>query len=315
MTELVFTNPGNLWYIVVVPFAILLHFLSIWHRRDQALAFANFEVLQRATKERQSLQTHFSLLLSRVLVLCCLVLAVSGAAILYEGAASSSDYVIAVDTSYSMLANDYAPSRIAAARKAALEFVNSVPQQGKVGLVSFSGTPVIEAKPTQDLSLVRRAIMNLNVSDASGTAIGESIVTSVNLITGLDRGKAVILITDGQNNVGINPDDAVAYAKDNKVTIFTIGMGTKQGGSIEGIPLKTEIDEDSLRSVALQTGGNYYPAGNAELLAGGFRQIAVSSSRNLTFNLQPVLVFLAALLLFVEWWLANIKFVRIEWGE
>jgi len=110
-----------------------------------------------------------------------------------------------IDASGSMLADDYTPNRLEAAKKSAIEFVDSLNRGTKVGIISFAGTSFLLQSLTEDVFQVKEAINKISSIKAGGTAIGDSLVLAVNtfkISENLNKGKSIVLLTDGRNNVG-----------------------------------------------------------------------------------------------------------------
>ena len=143
-----------------------------------------------------------------------------------------------------------------------------------------------------------------------GTDLGEAIVTSVNLLLNSEKGKSIILLTDGQSNVGVPIVDAVEYANIKHVTIYTIGVGTEEGGSYIG-DVVLKLDEEVLRSIAVSTEGNYYRAEDQESLDEAYNEIAHLTETKIKSDLSITFLIIAFLLLLVEWLLINTKYRTI----
>lgn len=310
--ELTFTRPDYLWFLVFsVPILIVSHFLSLWYTKRRALKFSSFEAIEKISGRASAPKDLFILFL-RILILFVLVFSISGAVIWYYGEASDSDFVIALDASSSMLASDYSPNRLEAAKSAALAFVDSAPPGARIGVISFSGSTYIKHKLSDDQSKVRDSIRSIEVEYMGGTAIGEAIITSCNLLLSGERGRVIILLTDGQNNVGINPADAVSYANENLVTIYTIGIGTKTGGKVAGMDMISKIDEETLEDIAKNTGGKYFHAESLSSLVNSFKEIAKTGKKKISIALTPYLLFILVALLFLDWGVYGIKYLPIR---
>ncbi len=307
--EMTFAAPVYLWFLVAIPVMILAHFLSLRFTRKKALKFANFPAIEYVTGERL-LSKNYTLLAMRLATLTLVVLAVSGAMLWYEGETADMDFVLAIDASGSMMAADFAPNRMEAAKDAALLFVDSVPERAEIGVLSFAGVGFMKQPLTSDPARVRNAIRNISTELAGGTAIGSAIISSVGMLANPGRPKVVVLLTDGQNNVGPSVEEAIAYANENHVTIYAIGIGTDTGGSLSEMNLTfvSTLDDETLRAVADQTKGRYYEATDASELESAYRQIATSSKQKIPVDVSAVFLIAAIALLFAEWVLVNTKY-------
>lgn len=200
--EVTFSDPLFLWFLVGIPLLILIHFWSLNRTRRNALRFANFEAISRILGEKQDLSKNLGLLFMESMSLVFIVLAMSGMNVWYQGYGSNTDFVIAIDTSNSMTTQDFTPDRISAAKQAAIKFTDISPPNSKIGVVMFSGSPVVAQQLSDSRINTKKAIDDLFVSASGGTNIGDAIITSVNTVLVSNNSKTVILLTDGQTNIG-----------------------------------------------------------------------------------------------------------------
>jgi Ca-activated chloride channel family protein len=307
--EITFANPSYLWFLVAIPLMILAHFVSLRFTRRKALKFANFPAIEYVTGER-ILSKNYTILAIRLVTLLLLILAVSGAVFWYEGETANMDFVLAIDASGSMMATDFEPTRMEAAKNSALLFIDSVPGQTEIGVLSFAGVAFVKQTPTYDLSKVRGAIKNISTEIVGGTAIGSAIISSVTILTNPGRAKVIILLTDGQSNVGPSVREAINYANENHVTIYTIGVGTASGGGFPemNISFVSRLDPATLKNISDETKGKYYEATNESELSGAYKEIAKSSTQKIPVNVSLIFLVTALILLFVEWGLINTKY-------
>ena len=203
--------------------------------------------------------------------------------------------ILAFDVSASMAATDLAPTRIAAAKVAAKDFVAKQPSGITIGVVAFSDSGVSVQAPSNDEAAVTAAIDRL--APEKGTSLAAGIQASLKAIAAAEAGPyannyysnatpgaptdtptpvpagthtsaAIVLLTDGENNE--NPDPAVATqaASDQGVRIYTVGIGSAAGAdvTVDGFQLHTQLDEAALQSIAQTTGGTYYNATDAAQL-------------------------------------------------
>ncbi|NIO20649.1 MAG: VWA domain-containing protein [Candidatus Aenigmarchaeota archaeon] len=286
---------------------VLAHYLSLRFTRRKALKFANFPAIESITGKK-ILSKNYTLLILRLATLCLLIFSVAGTTLWYEGQTSEFDFMLAIDSSGSMMATDYTPNRLDAAKGAALLFVDNLPERSNVGIVSFAGVSFIKQKPTSDLGKIVGAIENISIEPVGGTAIGSAIITSSNLLSESEQAKVLILLTDGQNNVGPSIETAIEYANENYITVNTIGIGTEEGGGFPNLTFVSKLDPNTLKLISNSTGGKYYGARNETALSEAYKEIALSSIQKLSTNLSLLFLFLAIILLFLEWGLANTKY-------
>ncbi len=194
------------------------------------------------------------------------------------------DIMLAVDVSGSMLAEDFKPNRIEAAKKVAADFIDQRPTD-RIGLVIFSGESFTQCPVTIDHAVLKEQLAGIESGVlVDGTAIGDGLATAVDRLRNTKgKSRIIILLTDGVNNKGkIGPDLALEVAKTYKVRVYTIGVGTigqapypqpMPGGAMQKIMMPVQIDEPLLRKVAKETGGNYYRATNNSSLEGIYKEI------------------------------------------
>jgi Ca-activated chloride channel family protein len=288
-------------------FLVFLHWLSLKYVRRRALKFANFRAMERFTGEKIISKNYVTLVL-RLVTLLFLVLAISGMVVWYSGQSSESDFVLAIDASGSMLAVDYEPDRITAAKEAAGQFLDNLPEDSRVGVISFAGISFVKQTLTNNIGGAKNSVDGIVIESVGGTAIGDAIVSSSNLMASSDRAKTIVLLTDGQSNVGITIEEAIDYAIKEKITVNTVGIGTTEGGILQNTTFVSKLDTASLERVANETGGRFYMARDTEELSVIFREMATSSEQLISMEISSLLLILSLLFFFVEWFLTNTKY-------
>ena len=241
------------------------------------------------------------------------------------------DIMLAIDVSGSMLARDFRPDRITAAKEVAGSFIAD--RYGdRIGLVAFAGEAFTQSPLTTDQGTLQTLLARIRsglIED--GTAIGNGLATAINRLRESDaKSKVIILLTDGVNNQGqIAPMTAAEIAKAQGIRVYTIGVGTEgmapyPAVDIYGTPTggtvmaKVEIDEKTLRSIAEQTGGQYFRATDKAKLKAIYDQInqleksKVEVTEHVTYHEQFLLWALAGLgLLVLEFLFSNLVLKRI----
>lgn len=194
------------------------------------------------------------------------------------------DIVLCIDVSGSMLAQDFIPNRLEAAKDVAARFVSSRPAD-RFGLVVFAGEGFTQSPLTTDHEALRQQLFGIRGGFmADGTAIGSGLATGIDrLREARSKSKVAILLTDGENNGGlIDPLTAKDMARSQGVRVYTVGIGSEgvaptpvrapDGGiSLQNQPVN--IDEGLLRRIAEETGGKYFRARDAEGLASVYAEI------------------------------------------
>ncbi|HII72629.1 TPA: VWA domain-containing protein [Candidatus Woesearchaeota archaeon] len=308
MVDVTFEKIHFLWVLFTIPLMIALHFFLMKYTRHRALIFANFEALRRVTGG-MVLSKNISLLVTRVIIVILFTLAAAGLTIWIKAPSSTFNYVIAVDSSASMLAKDYDPDRITIAKLTAQGFVDTVVADVEVGVVSFSGVPRVESEMTSNKEQIKEAIESIEVRATGGTDIASAIISSVNLLAAKqDRARSVIILTDGRHTTGGPLSEAMKYAREKEVAVMTIGIATAEGGSFEATELLSTLDEEALQSIATSTGGKFMKATNVEEMKGAFSTIIEQNEQNLPHPMRVWLLGIGMLFLFIEWGLINTRF-------
>lgn len=198
------------------------------------------------------------------------------------------DIMLAMDVSGSMLIEDIAPNRLEAAKSTAAEFIAGR-SDDNIGLTIFAGEAFTQCPMTIEHSTLLNLLHNVRSDIAvrgliqDGTAIGMGLTNALTkLQDSKAKSKVVILLTDGTNNVGdISPMTAAQIAKKLGVRVYTIGVGSNGiskypnivAGTVQYVPIRTEIDEKTLRDIAATTNGNYYRATNESELKRIYKDI------------------------------------------
>ncbi len=268
----------------------LLPLLIWWYLMRMPRTQASVQI-SSITKVRgiRSWKTTFrhSLFILRLLCISCVILALARPQTrndeeLVNG--EGVDIVLAIDVSGSMLAQDFTPNRMEAAKEVAANFVANRPTD-RIAIVIFSGESFTLCPLTTDQTVLKEQIYNIQSGLLEdGTAIGSGLATSVDrLRSSKSKSKVVILLTDGENNGGqIPPLTAKELAKATGVKVYTIGVGTEgfaqtpmqtQTGAVVMQREKVNIDEKLLTQIADETGGKYFRAKDNESLKNIYTEI------------------------------------------
>ena len=195
------------------------------------------------------------------------------------------DIMLAIDVSASMLARDFQPDRITAAKEVAGSFIAD--RYGdRIGLVVFAAEAFTQSPLTTDQSTLQTLLARIRsgLIDDNGTAIGNGLATAINRLRESDsKSKVIILLTDGVNNRGqITPMTAAEIAKAQGIRVYTIGVGTRgtapypyvdMFGNVSVAQVPVEIDEKTLSAMAEMTGGKYFRATDNEKLKAIYDEI------------------------------------------
>jgi Ca-activated chloride channel family protein len=268
-----FENPAFLWGLLILPFLVFWFFYT--HAKNSAS-------LRVATIRGFKVQPSFLAKLKPLLyVLRLLAIALLLVALARPRNVSVSkrtktnkgiDIVMAIDVSGSMLAKDLQPNRLEALKKVASNFVRQRPND-RIGIVVYAGESFTKTPITSDKSIVGSSIQSIEHGQIEdGTAIGMGLGSAINrLKDSKAKSKVIILLTDGVNNAGfIDPKTASELAKELKIKVYTIAIGTNgmapfpyakdRLGNLMYRKQKVEIDEELLKHIANETEGKYFRA-------------------------------------------------------
>jgi len=295
-----FLWPEMLWLILIVPALVAGYFYILRRKQESAVKYASLTMVKQATGPRQRFRRHIPPLLF-LIALTAMIVAIARPAAIVMLPSQYQTIILAMDVSGSMRATDVKPNRISAAQAAAKAFVDEQPSNVRIGVVSFAATASVVQTPTQNREDIITAIDRFQLQ--RGTAIGSGIIVSLATIfpdAGIDvssfiygrsgaRGvpidqaeksdkppvkpvapgsytsAAIILLSDGQRTTGPDSIEAARLAADRGVRIFTVGFGTQSGETIgfEGWSMRVRLDEETLKTIANLTRGEYFYAGTA----------------------------------------------------
>ncbi len=306
MVSISFEQPLYLLALFLLPLLVFIHIVSLKLTRNRALKFANFDAIGKI-KGIDFFSKNIVALILNATILLLVSFSLANITLHVDLDASSHSFVLALDNSKSMEADDLLPSRMVAAQSAAIQFVNDAPIGTRFGVISFSGNAFIEQGMTDRRVLVRSAIENIFVSDIAGTDMAETVVTATNILQS-EESKAIIILSDGQINIGSVPD-LVEYANENGVLIHTIAVGTPSGGTTSfGV---STVDSNTLSALAYNTGGQFFEADSILALDQSFADAIELTRRKVAIPIGEYLLLFALLLFLLNYFLLNTRYRRI----
>ncbi|MCQ2158273.1 MAG: VWA domain-containing protein [Bacteroidales bacterium] len=208
------------------------------------------------------------------------------------------DIILAMDVSTSMLAQDFVPDRINAAKDIAIEFISQRPYD-RMGIVVFAGESYTQCPLTTDRATLINLMKDVQTDlIEDGTAIGNGLATAVARLSSSDApSRVVILLTDGVNNRGeVAPATAAEIARTYGIRVYTIGVGANGTApypvvtpwGMEKRQVQVEIDEDLLRNISSITGGRYFRATDNTKLSEIYAEINSMEKARTTVDSFPV---------------------------
>jgi Ca-activated chloride channel family protein len=313
-----FAHP-KAFFLLVIPALMVVYYALFYHK-----SYASFKI--SSLKGVADMAVNWKIILKqwlflfRIISLCLLITALARpqTAMKEQNITTEGiDIVISLDISGSMLARDFQPDRLEAAKKLSIEFVEGRPND-RIGFVVFAGESFTQCPITIDHAVLKKSIAEVRdgmIED--GTAIGMGLATAINRLRESEaKSKVIILLTDGVNNTGfIDPLTATDLAIQENVRVYTVGVGTKGmapypfkvGNRTVFQEVEVQIDEELLQKIAASTGGLYFRATNNQALKKVFNEIdmlekskiEVASVQRLSEEFLPFAI-LSALLLLAE---------------
>lgn len=303
--SITFLWPLMLWLLAIVPLAALAYLWLLMRRRRLARRYASLaHAGGSAGWLRRSLPP-----VAMLLGLAAMVFAVSRPQSLILLPSRVSTVMLAMDVSGSMRATDVEPNRLAAAQKAAKEFVADQPSQVRIGIVSVAGSAAVVQSPTDNREDIFQAIDRFQMQ--RGTALGSGLIIALAALlpdSGIDAQQiisgaptqppaaepakkpaaaaakpvgpeaslAIVLLSDGQSNTGPDPLAMAKLAFERGVRVYTVGIGTPEGAvlSANGWSMRVRLDEEGLKKIAAATGAEYFRAGSAADLKQVYRSLS-----------------------------------------
>jgi Ca-activated chloride channel family protein len=251
-----FASPTFLIGLALIPVALWLYVRT--ERRPQT--FAPKHLLASVAPRRAGWRRHAAIVGYGV-AMAALLIALAKPQATVAVPTEQARVMIVTDRSGSMQATDVKPTRLAAAKKAAATFLEAIPDKVRVGAVAFNQKAEVLQSPTRDHDAVKEAIQS--IQPAGSTATGDAITAALSDITG-KAPAAIVLLSDGKSVRGSDPLEAAQKAKERKIPIYTVALGTA-GGTIndgESVP----PDPQTLAQIAQITGGEAFTAGEEKSL-------------------------------------------------
>lgn len=276
--------PNRLWLLALVAGLVVVYLVAQRRRTAPAVRHPDLALIDSFAPRWPSWRRHLTAF-ALVLALTALVVGLARPAHAVEVDRKEAVVMLALDVSKSMTATDVSPTRLAAAQKAAKEFVESAPEGYRIGLVTFDAQTHTLASPTTDRAELLAAIDGLQA--ANGTAAGDGLNAAVDILeadastktasAGDETYRAVILLADGDSSTGTTLDQAADGAVEAEIPVFTIAYGTDDATIVvDGKTMDAGADPEAIAAVADKTGGADYTASTSEELSSVYDQIGTT---------------------------------------
>ena len=295
-----FEYPALLW-LLVIPAFMLVHYVYIEvSGRRPHLRVPDIKFWKAGGRSVLGVIRHLPFLL-RTIALVMIIIAIArprSSTKMDKIDTEVIDIVLAMDVTTSMLARDFTPDRISAAKDIAIEFISQRPSD-RMGIVVFAGESYTQCPLTTDRATLINLMKEIETGlIEDGTAIGNGLATAVARMQNSDaKSRVVILLTDGVNNSGeITPQTAADIAKTYGIRVYTIGVGangtapypvmTPWGVQMQNV--EVEIDENLLKNIAETTGGRYFRATDNTKLSEIYSEINKMEKARTTIDSFPI---------------------------
>jgi|TARA_Y100000294_G_scaffold108361_1_gene100492 Ca-activated chloride channel family protein len=268
-----FGQPYYLLLILILPLLVLWYFKR-GQNQEATIRFSNLDLIPESVIRNGKMKNMF-FIIGRLFIMLLIIFALARPRLsdtIRESKTEIVDILLVIDQSSSMLAQDFKPNRLEAAKEVAKKFIKD--REGdRLGLIVFAGEPYIQCPLTRDINVLLEFTDKIEIIDREhdGTAIGMAIANSINRLRESDtKSKTIILLSDGSNNQGeLDPITAAGLAAKFDIKIYTVAAGTHglapypvtdAWGRQVIQKVQVDVDEESLKEIANITGGQFFRA-------------------------------------------------------
>lgn len=312
MIELLFASDYAEYLLLANGIAVIFYLASKKKKKQRAMKFGNYETLQKVAGKNFLKSSNF-ILVTKILALTSLIIGLSSPVIVQEVTSPNTEYVLAIDKSPNMLVDDVEPSRLDAAKDSALNFIDILENRTEVGAISFSGNVDINAGMEEQN--VAKGIRNIEAGSTAETSMAQAIYTGTSLLMNRSSAsKSLIIISAGRDTSG-GINDSVKFAKENNITINTIGVGDSEASQTDNFEViegqnatraaSPEANFTLLESISNSTGGSAVSAGSRSELRDSFLEIERRDKRT---DISIFFIGLGTFLVLIEWVLGTTRY-------
>ena len=268
-----FGQPYYLLLILILPLLVLWYFKK-GQNQEATIRFSNLELISKSVIRNGKMKNMF-FIIGRLFIMLLIIFALARPRLsdtIRESKTEIVDILLVIDQSSSMLAQDFKPNRLEAAKEVAKKFIKD--REGdRLGIIVFAGEPYIQCPLTRDINVLLEFTDEIEIIDQEhdGTAIGMAIANSINRLRESNtKSKTIILLSDGSNNQGeLDPITAAGLAAKFDIKIYTVAAGTHglapypvtdAWGRQVIQKVQVDVDEESLKEIAIITGGQFFRA-------------------------------------------------------
>ena len=272
--------------LLIIPGLYFLYAKYNLEKKESILKFSSLKIIKKSISGKVIFRKHLPFILMMV-ILGLIIVGLANPQIPTISVEKGINLSIVLDGSESMAASDYKPTRLDAAKEAISKMVNKVGSQNNVGVVLFESGATTISYLTPDKEKTNYSISSIQQGQGA-TAIGDGLTLGIDMASSIpDKKGVIVLLSDGVHNSGlVTPQEAIQYAKINKIQIHTIGLGSIEPvylrDDIYGEPQYAELDEETLIEIANETNGNYFKSLDEQTL----NKIFLTLSSNLEYEMK-----------------------------
>ena len=272
--------------LLIIPGLYFLYAKYNLEKKESILKFSSLKIIKKSISGKVIFRKHLPFILMMV-ILGLIIVGLANPQIPTISVEKGINLSIVLDGSESMAASDYEPTRLDAAKEAISKMVNKVGSQNNVGVVLFESGATTISYLTPDKEKTIYSISSIQQGQGA-TAIGDGLALGIDMASSIpDKKGVIVLLSDGVHNSGlVTPQEAIQYAKINKIQIHTIGLGSVEPvylrDDIYGEPQYAELDEETLIEIANETNGNYFKSLDEQTL----NEIFLTLSSNLEYEME-----------------------------
>jgi len=267
-----FYHPEWLVLLLALPALYLWYLRETGRKKQEAMIFSHIGFFKTALAGKKSSNRPRLLLLIILAALGCIIIGLADPHIPLDQAKEGVNVILVMDISGSMQATDYQPTRLESSKLSAEKLLRELDDKDYAGIITFESGATSAAYLSPDKDRVISRLRGIEAREGS-TAIGDGLALGIDMAESIpNRKKVVILLSDGVNNAGvIPPDQAMQFAREKNIQVFTIGLGSDEpvvlGYDWFGNPQYATLDEEILQKIADQTGGKYFRSVSSRTLA------------------------------------------------
>lgn len=279
-----FDSPAILIFLALIPVIYYFYRKTLERKKKAAMKFSSLGFIKSVLGDRKKSRKLDLLFYLTLTALALMITGFANPAIPLMRSKEGVNVVMVMDVSGSMQAKDYEPNRLEAAKRAAEVLLKSLKPKDHAGIVTFETGATTAAYLSPYKEKVIEKLRDIAPKEGR-TAIGDGLGLGIDMAVSIpNKKKVVILLSDGVNNAGvISPQEAIAFARSNNIQVYTIGMGSDEkvvlGYDWFGNPQYAELDEETLKTIAKETGGRYFKSVNNRTLDEIYKNISKDIKR------------------------------------